>query len=668
MRKKTVYWGHIHTYETRNSNTVFSPPGKHALFCSSKARRFHSPTRYCDEYRAIDHGNYRREHCLCGGGTLYGKRYAYVAFSAENHKKMNALPQKYAALLQAEKAGISVPKTLLVNEKTAKTEIEGFLRKCRGQKYFLVRSAVCHEDGGARSFAGHFWSSGKTNREKVYAQTKKALRENTKRVKKMCRDADLSRLKEKIFVMIQPFVQAKYGGVLFTQWKHYPNYFLGEITQGGAQKAVEGKENSFFLLHKHKKKHVLPLNKKHEFLEGKLQEVVKKIEKNFPFPADIEWVVNRKNEVVILQIRPVTAPIEALFPAPKKRKFPRGKWTKNALSESLGVLSPLSFALVKKLFFGARKKLQKVGCEAKTRDFLLRLPNGEVLVDEEKEKNFWKNASFFSSFFRGLYRQKMREEAWKFISQWRNTQEKNFSFSRLQKIFSWWMVSNVYVKMPANKKNYSYELLAQTPFHSLQIDEMTSLTPKKNWKSANTFLRTLFFIELEKLKKEIAKKPEMVFFERVQPSKIQELFRDHKKWNAEKKVLQKCEEEQVHNSLYDFSSSFMHESAQQMQKVAGKEKIIAPVYVAKNPYAHTKNLPRGVILIAPFFRNEWIWDLPSLAGVVLEQGGVLSHSAIVAREKNIPYFIHVQNATTRFAQQKTLILDCKKNTIQEKKT
>jgi pyruvate,water dikinase len=54
------------------------------------------------------------------------------------------------------------------------------------------------------------------------------------------------------------------------------------------------------------------------------------------------------------------------------------------------------------------------------------------------------------------------------------------------------------------------------------------------------------------------------------------------------------------------------------------------------------------VLVAPYFDNAWVTQIDKFKGIVLEQGGTLSHSAIVAREKNIPYRIHWEGATTEF--------------------
>lgn len=557
------------------------------------------------------------------------------------------LPQKYTALKKAENAGIFVPKTLLVNTKTEKKEIDSFIKYFSPRQKYIVRSAICGEDGNYKSFAGYFFSSEAVGKKMLHETIQKTLAENKMRAEKY-------HLKNDVFCLLQPFYTTKCGGVLLSKWKFFPNYFLGEITDGGPQNAVEGKKNLFFLLHKTEKKDVLPLPKKWEKYQEELQKTVQKIEKVFNFVADIEWGITKENTCIVFQIRPITAPIEALFPA-EKEKIPPGHWQKNALAESLGVLSPLSFSCIQTLFLSNRKILQKYGIKAEKEDFLWRAPNGEIFVDPEKESIFWKNKNLFSVFIRNAKREILLEHIWKKAK--REKKKMAFSYKKIEKIFSWWLLSNLFVKKIYTKKNYTYELLEREkiPF--------PVLPSQKNWKNMNSFLREWFFFELEKMKKEISKKPEMVFMNCKEWKENTRNISTSRYFKRKKEQLQKREEEQIEYSLYDFSSLVYAKYGEKMQKAAGKSIVMGETYIIENPYIHTENIPFGVILVAPFFRNEWIEYLPHLSGVVLEQGGMLSHSAIVAREKNIPYFFHVENAVKRYKNSKKLILDCQTHSI-----
>ena len=49
--------------------------------------------------------------------------------------------------------------------------------------------------------------------------------------------------------------------------------------------------------------------------------------------------------------------------------------------------------------------------------------------------------------------------------------------------------------------------------------------------------------------------------------------------------------------------------------------------------------PDSPVYYGPIFDNQYIDQIPGLAGIVVRSGSVLSHSAIVAREHNIPYIV-----------------------------
>jgi pyruvate,water dikinase len=69
-----------------------------------------------------------------------------------------------------------------------------------------------------------------------------------------------------------------------------------------------------------------------------------------------------------------------------------------------------------------------------------------------------------------------------------------------------------------------------------------------------------------------------------------------------------------------------------------------PVRVVRDPA--TAALAQGTILVAERTDPGWILIFPSAAGLIVERGSVLSHSAIVARELGIPAIVSVPGVTT----------------------
>lgn len=71
----------------------------------------------------------------------------------------------------------------------------------------------------------------------------------------------------------------------------------------------------------------------------------------------------------------------------------------------------------------------------------------------------------------------------------------------------------------------------------------------------------------------------------------------------------------------------------------------------------------GDILVCPWTDPSWTPLLRLAAGVVTETGGVLSHAAIVARERRIPAVLGIAHATTTLQDAETLTIDGTAGTV-----
>jgi len=65
----------------------------------------------------------------------------------------------------------------------------------------------------------------------------------------------------------------------------------------------------------------------------------------------------------------------------------------------------------------------------------------------------------------------------------------------------------------------------------------------------------------------------------------------------------------------------------------------------------------GEILVAPFTDPGWTPYFVPAAGIVMDQGGLLSHGAIIAREYGIPAVVNVGNATKIIKTGQTIQVD-----------
>ena len=84
--------------------------------------------------------------------------------------------------------------------------------------------------------------------------------------------------------------------------------------------------------------------------------------------------------------------------------------------------------------------------------------------------------------------------------------------------------------------------------------------------------------------------------------------------------------------------------------------------IVRGPGDFTRVQP-GDILVCPYTDPAWTPLLRIAAGVVTETGGVLSHAAIVARERRIPAVLGVRSATARLHDGTTITIDGTTGTV-----
>ncbi|CAG0973187.1 partial Prodigiosin synthesizing transferase PigC, partial [Anaerolineae bacterium] len=75
-------------------------------------------------------------------------------------------------------------------------------------------------------------------------------------------------------------------------------------------------------------------------------------------------------------------------------------------------------------------------------------------------------------------------------------------------------------------------------------------------------------------------------------------------------------------------------------------------------------LQRGEILIAPYTNPNWTPLFSLAAGIVMEEGGLLSHGAVIAREIGIPAVLQIKRATQVFRDGQMLCVDGTRGTVE----
>jgi len=85
--------------------------------------------------------------------------------------------------------------------------------------------------------------------------------------------------------------------------------------------------------------------------------------------------------------------------------------------------------------------------------------------------------------------------------------------------------------------------------------------------------------------------------------------------------------------------------------------VVAPAYVIVHSTSKPESLPPKVILVVSAITPDWLPLLQQAVGVVAEQGGLTSHSAILAREMSIPAVVSATDATQLIQTGESLLLD-----------
>jgi pyruvate,water dikinase len=92
-------------------------------------------------------------------------------------------------------------------------------------------------------------------------------------------------------------------------------------------------------------------------------------------------------------------------------------------------------------------------------------------------------------------------------------------------------------------------------------------------------------------------------------------------------------------------------------RAMGKAKVVREL-------GEADRLKKGEILVAPYTNPGWTPLFNLAGGIVTEEGGLISHGAIVAREYGIPTVLQVREATKIFQDGQTLCVDGDKGVVE----
>ena len=531
---------------------------------------------------------------------------------------------KYAYLAQAQAAGLRVPHTCYIEQLPTDTELNQFIQAVGADSLFIVRSANAAEDNQQQSLAGHFWSSAAVTADALANTVIQAWQAN----QQMLRQLDLGESQPRL--MLQEYIQHTIGGVLFSPWGFFGDYMQLDYAEMGVKAVVEGQSQPAVLVLKPGDVAPLALPTHLAYLQPLLQTLAQQLRPVFAFPVDAEWVFDPQHQqIVLLQVRPQTSlsgAVSVLTPdILKQQPLPVGDWAYTALSESLGKLSPLSFSLLQQLYADSRAALQPLGYQAQTIDFMQHCADGTVLVDTPKEATFYQLKGL-GGFWQGLRLPKVKQQIQQLIQRYDPTAA--FAYVDLSHLFNAWLISNLQAKPDTRALAQPLHIYELTWAAALPVPPMAS--ELKSWEAINSQLRTLVWFELTKLKRNIV--PQAL----TQPIAFC-TWAEYQAQDRSQAALRQASLASL--AIYDWAILPTAHTAMAWQNLSVNKPVTGKALVITQPSQFKGALPSDCIVISPYFATHWVAQIPSLAGIVVQQGGRLSHAALVAREVGIPFCV-----------------------------
>ena len=206
-------------------------------------------------------------------------------------------------------------KSLIINE-NVKSEIKIFFDLLVNQKkkdfLFAVRSSSVGEDSKLFSFAGLYDTIlNVKNIENLYNAVESVWQSfwNTEAVEYRKKIKPLV-MADSMGVIVQKMIHCSWGGVFFSKNPLKSSEIMIEYVEGHPEKLVNGEASSDLLaINRKSLDFSIKNNSIPKYLIFDLINFGIKIEKYFSCPVDIEWCIDKKNQLWILQARPISSKI-----------------------------------------------------------------------------------------------------------------------------------------------------------------------------------------------------------------------------------------------------------------------------------------------------------------------------------------------------------------------
>ncbi len=591
---------------------------------------------------------------------------------------MNFPKSENLKLLQEQ--GLNVPEFIIIP--ASGYDVEQILKDFSQQKY-AVRSCAANEDLWTSSQAWQFLTQIDVAPEELASAIDKVVQQAKSM---LAQDISL----ESFSLIIQRYIQADYAGVCFTRNPSGGREFIIEYHKGIWEDLVSWKvvPQRQTLYWNQKTNNFLP-----NFRNEKQKLIM--IERYFDFPQDIEWCI-KDDKWYFLQTRPITTITQDQYQETKTLEAvlqdepPFFLYEKNELSEVAPRPTPFTYELLQKIYAKKGPVAQvyrRYGIKYKDTSFLKILWN-ELYVDRKKEKgslfgtrkqkfiNIWRISKIKPSdqleqkLEQALQKkpiqqnspqnssQDLQEQVQYFLKEYQITFEINLVaiklYKQLEQLFKRENISLVNVlaysgDLFENKthKDLSTCVSADRIGNTLEITDQTvfKVVRQQAHDQKNTQ-------KVDARRKSIANRKQNMFHPKIAQLLKYQRYREYgrrlmiKNLTTLKKVLPP-EILSFSSTSYDtylpytFPSPILSEYKESVKKFFGVSPGTARWTIVNEENLSEIKGPK--ILQVQNLDPKLIRYFDQIEGIISQNGWILSHLAILAREQKIPVVVSSQN-------------------------
>ncbi len=545
--------------------------------------------------------------------------------------------------------------------KKIKKEILSEYKKIPGRN-FIVRSSALAEDSLKNSWAGQMESVPITSEKEVVQAIKKCWASAFSQNALWYRNSSQKLIKKpiSIAILIQKMLTPEIAGIGFSAhpYTNDENIIFIEAGLGHGKGLVSGeispdkyivdKKNNFLrdiYISKQKKKIIftkgverkITLPEKvgaKQFLKNNdikiLSKNIKEIEKHLDYKVDIEWL-KHKNKVYILQTRPITTnkkpPIskshikmfhKPLLALSAMEIWYQGELTSNHNSDPLFLYSPKN---------GVSVYYNKDSIKSNPPE-MIEVYKNEVV---NKVKGFLIKCKKIDK----LTKEKRPENIPQILDELENI------WPDINDLYIFIMGINKGIFIPKKIKNSveKARIISEKISHNA-FDFILNYTEKFLTEKQNEYFYFSDFLTINEIRKQKFKKELPEAFIKIGKNRSFVYYQGKIYTKDEAKKIVK---EKISNEI--FSTSTENENLQGFSIYSNKTTEGIVKIISNFNKLHLLN--KGDIIVTPSLSPEYVNIVNKISGIITEEGGELSHTAILAREYKIPCIVGVKNATKK---------------------